>query len=161
MRVKRRAPLKSCCSTQEKTPSDHKLRGRTCWNLHLLQGNRTNSWPGFPSGPWNGRLAPPVPTRHRVEDSRVGAQEQGGGPVRESVRPTLPVVGVVLAVVALVLGASVVQAMIGIPAQEAGSGHGADQPAAARRADPTTLLDLGQVSSSEQVATCLSPSFAA
>src|SRR3954451_21637482 len=93
-----------------------------------------------------------------VESAR---RNRGGGPVRESVRPTLPVVGVVLAVVALVLGASVVQAMIGIPAQEAGSGHGADQPAAAHRADPTTLLDLGQVSSSEQVATCLSPSFAA
>src|SRR3954447_7999082 len=44
------SPLEKLLLKQEKTPSDHKLRGRTCWNLHLLHGNRTNSGPGFPSG---------------------------------------------------------------------------------------------------------------
>src|SRR3954466_5480961 len=53
------SPLEKLLLKQEKTPSDHKLRGRTCWNLHLLHGNRTNSGHGFPSGARNGRRAAP------------------------------------------------------------------------------------------------------
>lgn len=74
--------------------------------------------------------------------------------MRESVRPTLPVVGVVLAVVALVLGVSAVQAFVGIPASN--RQQAADRP----KPDPTTDLDLGQVSSAEQVAKCLDRGFA-
>jgi hypothetical protein len=76
------------------------------------------------------------------------------GLVRDSVRPTLPVVGVVLAVVALVLGVSAVQAFVGLPS---GNSHQAGHPP---KADPTTDLDLGQVSSAEQVAKCLDRDFA-
>src|SRR3954452_21192598 len=45
------SPLEKLTLIQEKTPSDHKLRGRTCWNLHLFRGNPTNHPPGFRVGP--------------------------------------------------------------------------------------------------------------
>ncbi|MDX6299402.1 MAG: hypothetical protein QOF53_616 [Nocardioidaceae bacterium] len=75
--------------------------------------------------------------------------------MRESGRPTLPVVGVVLAVVALVLAVSAVQAFVGIPSAK--TRQAADRPTV----DPTTDLDVGQVSSAEQVAKCLDREFAA
>src|SRR3954451_24531946 len=161
MRVKRRAPLKSCCSNKRKRRRITNSAGVPAGTCICCRA--TVPTPGRDSHRGHGtdgshRAFPRATGCRPVESAR---RNRGGGPVRESVRPTLPVVGVVLAVVAPAPGAGVVQAMIGIPAQEAGSGHGADQPAAAHRADPTTLLDLGQVSSSEKVATCLSPSFAA
>src|SRR3954451_19723600 len=61
------SPLEKLLLKQEKTPSDHKLRGRTCWNLHLLHGNRTNSRPGFPSGH---RIGVPAPCRDAPEELR-------------------------------------------------------------------------------------------
>jgi hypothetical protein len=79
------------------------------------------------------------------------------GLVRESVRPTLPVVGTVLAVVSLVLGVSVVQAIVGVPSHTPGQ---TQQAAVHPLPDRTTELDLGQVSSAEQVAKCLDSSFA-
>src|SRR3954470_12449328 len=75
------SPLEKLLLKQEKTPSDHKLRGRTCWNLHLLHGNRTNSGPGFPSGPWNGLFprptGPPAGARRGAARARAGCAFTG------------------------------------------------------------------------------------
>src|SRR4051794_5862063 len=84
------SPLEKLLLKQEKTPSDHKLRGRTCWNLHLLHGNRTNSRPGFPSGHRIGVPAP-WPRSARGAQAAHHAQRSETGPVgREPLGPVLP-----------------------------------------------------------------------
>src|SRR3954466_10780251 len=75
------SPLEKLLLKQEKTPSDHKLRGRTCWNLHLLHGNRTNSRPGFPSGHRIGRASAVAAMPPRRSGGVHQAQPPETGPV--------------------------------------------------------------------------------
>src|SRR4051794_9617352 len=114
MRVKRRAPLKSCCSNKRKRRRITNSAGvpaGTC-----ICCGATVPTPGPDSHRGAGSVAfggsATLPALRRLESApgvggdprRLG--QRGEGLVRESVRPTLPVVGVVLAVVALVLGVS-------------------------------------------------------
>ena len=76
--------------------------------------------------------------------------------MRKSEGRALPVVAAIAAVAALILGASLLQGLVTARQGVVTSPIGRPTPVAGR----TTDLDLGQVSSEEQVAACLTPDFA-
>ena len=76
--------------------------------------------------------------------------------MRKSEGRALPVVAAIAAVAALILGASLLQGLVTAREGVVTSPIGDATPVAGR----TTDLDLGQVSSEEQVAACLTPDFA-
>src|SRR5512143_4133335 len=65
------SPLEKLTLIQEKTPSDHKLRGRTCWNLHLLRGK-----------PYQPSARIPSPNRRPVRSGTHRGLSGPFGPVR-------------------------------------------------------------------------------